>query len=103
MRFLRPLHCFIGMFHGLLGMLVPGQVIFFPVMRGGGAVRVRSEFMELRGSLMRVIWHAASRPWGMIHLRIILFFDLSHSVHMRYGPHFSISVEGCLAIRPTRS
>jgi len=34
MSFLRPLESFIGMFHGLLGMLVPGLVIFFSVVRG---------------------------------------------------------------------
>jgi hypothetical protein len=77
------------MLHGLLGMLVPGLVIFFLVVRRGGAMRVRSKFVELRSSLVRVIWHGASRPRGMLHLRIILFFELSNSVHMRHGPHFS--------------
>jgi hypothetical protein len=71
MRFLRPLERLLGMFHGLPGVFVPGLVIFFPVMHRGGAVRVRSEFVELRSSLVRVIWHGASRPWGMPHLRII--------------------------------
>jgi hypothetical protein len=52
MRFLRPLERLLGMFHGLPGVFVPGLVIFFPVMRGGGAVRVRSEFVELRSSLV---------------------------------------------------
>jgi hypothetical protein len=34
------------------------------VVRGGGAMRVRSKFVELRSSLVRVIWHGASRPSG---------------------------------------
>jgi hypothetical protein len=50
------------MLHGLLGMLVPGLVIFFPVVRGGGTMRVRSKFVELRSSLVRIIWHGISAP-----------------------------------------
>jgi hypothetical protein len=34
------------------------------VVRRGGAVCVRSKFVELRSSLVRVIWHGASRPSG---------------------------------------
>ncbi len=59
MRFLRPLESFIGMFHRLLGMFVPGLMIFFPVVRGGSAVRVCGEFVEFGGSLVRFIWHRA--------------------------------------------
>jgi len=58
MSFLRPLESFIGMFHGLLGMLVPGLVIFFSVVRG--KVRMCAEFVELGGSLVRVTWHSIS-------------------------------------------
>jgi hypothetical protein len=43
-------------------MLVPGLVIFFPMVRGGSTVRVCGEFMELGGSLVRVIWHNAAYP-----------------------------------------
>jgi hypothetical protein len=57
MSFFRRLESLIGMFHCLLGMLVSGLVILFPVMRGGGTVRVCGEFVELGGSLVRVIWH----------------------------------------------
>jgi hypothetical protein len=39
-------------------MLVPGLVIFFPVVCGGGTVRVRGEFVEFGSSLVRVIWHS---------------------------------------------
>jgi hypothetical protein len=56
MRFLRPLECFIGIFHGLLGMLVPSLVIFFPM------VRVCGESVELSSSLVRVIRHSANYP-----------------------------------------
>ena len=62
MRFLRPLECFICIFHGLLGMFVPGLVIFFPMVRGGCTVRVCGEFVELSSSLVRVIWHGAAYP-----------------------------------------
>ncbi len=41
MGFLRLLESLIGMFQGLFGMLVAGLVIFFAVVRGGGAVGVR--------------------------------------------------------------
>jgi hypothetical protein len=60
--FLGPLESFIGMFQGLLGMLVPGLVIFFPMVRGGGTVRVRGEFVEFGSSLVRVDWHSAPIP-----------------------------------------
>ena len=60
MRFLRPLECFICIFHGLLGMFVPGLVIFFPMVRGGSTVRVCGEFVELGSSLVRVIRHSAT-------------------------------------------
>jgi len=62
MRFLRPLERLLGMFHGLPGMLVPGLVIFFSMVRGGGTVRVCGEFVELGSSLVRVIWHSAAYP-----------------------------------------
>ncbi len=62
MRFLRPLECFIRIFHGLLGMLLPGLVIFFPMVRGGCTVRVCGKFVELRSSLVRVIWHSPAYP-----------------------------------------
>jgi hypothetical protein len=40
MSFLRQLKCLIGMLQCLLGMLMSGLVIFFPVVCGGGTVRV---------------------------------------------------------------
>jgi hypothetical protein len=43
--------------HGLLGVFVPGQVIFFPVMYRGGAMCVRGLFMKFSGALMRIVWH----------------------------------------------
>ncbi len=62
MRFLRPLECLIGIFHGLPGVLVSGLVIFFPMVRGRRTVRVCGEFVELSSSLVRVIWHSATIP-----------------------------------------
>jgi hypothetical protein len=40
------------MFQGLLGVLVSRLVIFLFVVRRGGAVRVRREFVEFGSSLM---------------------------------------------------
>jgi hypothetical protein len=57
MRFLRPLQSLASMFQRLLGMLVPRQVIFFPVVHRRSAVRVRRQFMKFRSSLMRVVRH----------------------------------------------
>jgi len=70
MRFLRPLRSLIGIFQCLPGMFVPGQVIFFSVMRGRCTVRVRCEFVKFRCPLMRVVWHCvlpscmASSSWS---------------------------------------
>jgi hypothetical protein len=60
MRFLRLLEGFVGVFQGLFGMLVSGLVVFFAVVRGGGAVGVGSEFVELGSSYVRFIWHGVS-------------------------------------------
>jgi len=81
MSFLRPLPSFIGMFQSLFGMLVSGLVIFFPVVGGGGTVRVRCEFVEFRSSLVRVIWHSDSRPPRAFQLRVFPFFELFNFVH----------------------
>ena len=84
MSFLRQLESFICVFQRLLGMLVPGLVILFPVMYGGRTVRVRGKFVELGGSLVRVIWHSFSNPRFLLHFRIIPFCKLSTFGHS-YG------------------
>ena len=66
MSFLRPLESFIGMFQRLFGMLLPGLVVFFPVVCGSRTVRMCCEFVELCGSLVRVIWHAHFLSVGCI-------------------------------------
>jgi hypothetical protein len=43
--------------HGLLGVFVPGQVIFFSVMHRGSAMCVGSLFVKFSGALMRIVWH----------------------------------------------
>jgi hypothetical protein len=60
MSFLRPLEGFVGMFQRLFGMLLPGLVVFFSVVYGSGTVCMCGEFVELGGSLVRVIWHGSS-------------------------------------------
>ena len=90
MRFLRPLECFIGIFHGLLGMLVPGLVIFFSMVRGRSTVRVCGEFVELRSSLVRVIRHSAAYPRRSLHLKIIRFPKLFNTVHSPRAPRFPL-------------
>ena len=57
MSILRPLHRFRRMFQRLFGMLVPGLVIFFPVVRRGSSVHVCGKLVEFSSSLVRVIWH----------------------------------------------
>jgi hypothetical protein len=74
MCFLRPLGSFIGVFQGLLGKLVSGQVILFTMVGGGGTVCVCGEFVEFGRSLVGVVWHAVS----FCYLRIIPFSKLSH-------------------------
>jgi hypothetical protein len=64
MSFLRPLESFSGMFQCLLGMLVSGLVIFFPVMCCGGTMRMGGEFVELGSPLVRVLWHGVSLSSG---------------------------------------
>ena len=39
-------------FHRLLGVLVPGLVVFLAVMRRGNAMRVRGKLVHLSGSLV---------------------------------------------------
>jgi hypothetical protein len=79
MRFFGPLEGFIGMFQRLFGMLVSGLVIFFPVVRRGGTVRVCGEFVEFGGSLMRVIRHGVSLV--PCQFRSIPVSTLSHRGH----------------------
>jgi hypothetical protein len=43
--------------HGLPGVLMSGQVIFFSMMHCGGAMSVRGLFVKLSGALMGIIWH----------------------------------------------
>jgi hypothetical protein len=38
-----------GVFHGLLGMLVSGQVVVFIVTGGGGTMSVGGQFVEFGG------------------------------------------------------
>ena len=43
--------------HGLLGVFVSGQVIFFSVMHRGRAMCVRGLFVKFSGALMRIVRH----------------------------------------------
>jgi hypothetical protein len=43
--------------HGLLGVFVSSQVIFFSVMHRGRAMCVRGLFVKFSGALMRIVWH----------------------------------------------
>ena len=48
------------MLQRLPGMFAAGLMILFAMMRGSHAVRVCSQFVKLRGSLMRILRHANS-------------------------------------------
>jgi hypothetical protein len=61
---LRFLVCVLGrlmrfkrILHGLLGVFVSGQVIFFSVVHRGSAMCVRGLFVKFSGALMRIVWH----------------------------------------------
>ena len=60
MRFLGSLESFVGVLHGLSGMLVPGLVILFVVMRGGSAVGVCGGLVKFRGSNVGIFCHCFS-------------------------------------------
>ena len=62
MGFLRQLRSLIRIFQRSFGMLVPGLVVFFPVMRGGSMVRVCGKLVVFRSFMVRVNWHSASNP-----------------------------------------
>jgi len=81
MSFLRRLQSVVGMFQGLFGMLMSGQVIFFLVMHCGNTVRVGREFVKLRSPLMRIIGHSDSRPFMPLHPKTIPFSRLSKKGH----------------------
>jgi len=64
---LRFLVCVLGglmrlerILHGLLGVFVSGEVIFFAMMYRGRAMRVRCLFVKFGGALMRIVWHDES-------------------------------------------
>jgi hypothetical protein len=59
-RELRRLVRFERKLHGLLGVFVSGQVIFFSMMHCGSAMCVRSLFVKFSGALMRIVWHDLS-------------------------------------------
>jgi hypothetical protein len=48
------------MLQSLRRKLVAGQVIFFPVMRGSSAVRMRGQLVKFGRSLVRIVWHDVS-------------------------------------------
>ena len=83
MRLLRPLEGLLGVLQRLFRKLVPGQVIFFPVVRGGYTVRVCGEVMKFGGSLVRVIWHSVFHPHCPLQLSIFPFFKLFTYEHSR--------------------
>ena len=83
MSFLRPLESLARMLQCLLGMFVSGLVVFFPVVRGSGAVCMCGELVELGSSLVRFIWHSVSHPRCPAHLNTIPFFMLSNNEQSR--------------------
>ncbi len=66
-------------------MLVSGLMIFFPVVRGGGTVSVRGEFVEFSSFLVGLIRHSVSNPLCPLQLRIFPFFKLFNYEHSRCG------------------
>jgi hypothetical protein len=56
-RVLGSLMRFERVLHGLPGVLVSGEVIFFAMMYRGRAMRVSGLFVKFGGALMRIVWH----------------------------------------------
>ncbi len=56
-RLLGELPSLFGVFESLFRVFMASQVIFFAVMRRRCTMGMRSKFMELGRSLMRVVWH----------------------------------------------
>ena len=83
MRILGSLESFIGVLHGLPGMLVPGLVILFVVMRGGGAVRVCGGLVEFRGANVGIFGHFFVLSSGSNLAQF--YFLSSFIVHPRSG------------------
>jgi hypothetical protein len=48
---------FEGVLHGLFGVLVSGEVVFFAVVDGGGAMGVGGLFVEFCCALMGIVGH----------------------------------------------
>lgn len=57
MRFKRHLVSLIGMLERLFGAFMSSLVVFFAVVDGSGAVRLRGAVMELGGSNVRIARH----------------------------------------------
>jgi hypothetical protein len=47
----------VRVFQRLLGVFVPGLMIFFSVTYGRGAVRVCGLLVQFCSSLVRIVWH----------------------------------------------
>ena len=62
MGLLRPLERLVGVFQRLFRVFMPGQMIFFPMVRGRSSVRVSGKFVKFGSSLVRVIWHSNPHP-----------------------------------------
>jgi len=58
--FLRDQMGFVGIFQGLPRVFPPGLVISFSVAHGGRSVRVCGEFVDFRGSVVRVTRHGCA-------------------------------------------
>jgi len=83
MSFLRSLQSFVGMFHGLFGMLMAAEMIFFAMVYGCGAVGMGRLFVKLRSSLMRIIWHGEFRPRLPGYFKTVRQSRLCKKIHIR--------------------
>lgn len=66
-------------------MFAARLVILFPVVRGGGPVRVRGEVVEFGSSLVRVVWHKTSILVA-IQFKAVPFSALCNIEHWRRRP-----------------
>jgi hypothetical protein len=80
-----PLNGFMSMLQRLVGMLVSGLMIFFPVVHRGSSVRVRGEFVKFGSSLVRPVRHSVSPLFYSLHLKTTALFKVFNIEHLGRG------------------
>lgn len=70
-------------------MLVPGLMVFLPVVHGSRPVCVSSEVVELRSSLMGIFWHILVLRSSARVVAALAFFEAAYYARL-YIDRFSV-------------